>query len=109
MKLIVGHVYRAKNLTEDRRLRYVGAQHVEFDSPLVQPGDDYPTCSVEGFLDWAGADVTDEAPEQGFAPARIVRLCGRYSLEIGRRAGPDIISGDGREWDLWGKATWVKP
>ncbi len=71
LELIVGHVYEAKRrksvglfepLMNDRQIRWVGVNQVQYDSPTVAPGRKYPTVSKEAFLKWAARDITKEMP-----------------------------------------------
>lgn len=72
--LKVGHVYAAKRparvgifepLVNDRQILWIsrlGAE-VQYDSPTVAFGRKHPIVSVERFLRWAKADVTDQCPK----------------------------------------------
>lgn len=71
LELIVGHVYEAKRrksvglfepLMNDRQIRWVGVNQVQYDSPTVAHGRKYPTVSKEAFLKWAARDITKEMP-----------------------------------------------
>lgn len=67
----VGHKYRAKKpkaigpqqQVDDRQVLYVGFTQVQYDSPSVIWGKQYPRISMEKFLKWAGEDITDTLPE----------------------------------------------
>ena len=73
--LEVGHTYRAKRpapagtifdpLVNDRQIRWIGFETVQYDSPSVAAGRRYPTVTIEAFLKWAARDVTDELPDNG--------------------------------------------
>lgn len=66
--LVVGRVYRGKRirncggLVNDRVIKWMGVDSVQFDSPSVAFGRRYPVVSRSQFLSWAGRDVTDELP-----------------------------------------------
>lgn len=68
LELIVGRTYRGKNvaqsdgLVNDRTIKYIGADFVQYDGPAVKNGRHYPKVSHEAFLKWASHDVTDELP-----------------------------------------------
>lgn len=72
LTLVVGGVYRAKKpkgvgpfpaLYNDRQIKYLGLDEVQYDSPSVKTGSRYPKISREKFLNWAGRDVTNSLPE----------------------------------------------
>lgn len=71
--LKVGHVYSAKRpaavgffepLVNDRQILWMDSfgVHVQYDSPTVKFSRKYPKVTVEQFLRWAKADVTDLCP-----------------------------------------------
>ena len=71
LELIVGHVYEAKRpksvgvfepLMNDRQIRWIGFDQVQYDSPTVAPGRKYPIVSKEAFLKWVARDITQEMP-----------------------------------------------
>ena len=71
LELIVGHVYEAKRpksvgvfepLMNDRQIKWIYFDQVQYDSPSVAFGRKYPTVSKEAFLKWAGRDITQEMP-----------------------------------------------
>ena len=71
LELIVGHVYEAKrprrvglfaSLMNDRQIKFIGFDYVQYDSPTVDFGRNYPKVSKEAFLEWAGRDITKEMP-----------------------------------------------
>ena len=71
IELIVGHVYEAKRpksvgvfepLMNDRQIRWIGFDEVQYDSPTVGLGRSYPMVSKEAFLKWAARDITKEMP-----------------------------------------------
>ncbi|QIM66309.1 hypothetical protein A4G16_02430 [Mannheimia granulomatis] len=76
--LIVGHVYEAKRKQvnpyreiNDRQILWIGKEFykdeyqevVQYDSPTVRSGQNYPKVSVIKFLKWAKSDVTVEMPK----------------------------------------------
>lgn len=70
----VGRIYAAKrpqrtgNIFEaywnDRIVRWISAdrQTVQYDGPTVPIGRRLPQVSMDAFLKWAGADITDNYP-----------------------------------------------
>ena len=71
LELIVDHVYEAKRprsvglfepLMNDRQIKFIGFDYVQYDSPTVDLGREYPKVSKEAFLKWAGRDITKEMP-----------------------------------------------
>ena len=71
IELIVGHVYEAKRpksvgmfepLINDRQIKWIGFEEVQYDSPTVGLGRRYPRVSKEAFLKWAARDITKEMP-----------------------------------------------
>lgn len=71
LELIVGHVYEAKRprsvglfepLMNDRQIKWIGFDQVQYDSPSVALWRKYPTVSKEAFLKWAARDITKEMP-----------------------------------------------
>lgn len=82
LTLTVGRVYRGKRvrncngLVNDRLIKWMGADIVQFDSPSVAIGRNYPVVSKEAFLAWAVRDVTDELPKDLWADYPLVTLCG---------------------------------
>lgn len=75
VSLVVGRVYRAKKpkgcsfppLCDDRQIKWIGGDQVQYDSPSVQNGRRYPTISRDKFLAWVDRDVTDELPDGEWA------------------------------------------
>lgn len=75
LTLKVGRSYRGKKpkgcgfppLFDDRSILFIGGGKVQYDSPSVKIGRNYPTVTVEKFLAWAARDVTDELPRGGWA------------------------------------------
>jgi hypothetical protein len=70
IELIRNHVYRAKKPVRtwqgyfnDRQILWIGATEVQYDSPTVANGRQYPKISKEKFLKWVGEDVTDQMPK----------------------------------------------
>jgi len=72
--LKVGRVYSAKRpavvglfdpLVNDRQILWMDSfgVHVQYDSPTVALGRKHPKVTVEQFLRWAKADVTDLCPK----------------------------------------------
>lgn len=67
-----GRIYSAKRaagsgfppLLNDRQVNWVDSMRttVQYDSPTVAFGRSYPKVSMEAFLKWAKADVTDQMP-----------------------------------------------
>lgn len=68
MELKAGYTYRAKRpgvsqgLVNDRTIKYIGMEFVQYDGPAVAEGRHFPKVSKEKFLAWADRDVTDELP-----------------------------------------------
>ena len=73
--IIIGKVYEAKRpslvgniftpFVNDRQIRWISDDRllVQYDSPTVKNGRNYPTITIEKFLKWVGRDVTTEMPE----------------------------------------------
>lgn len=70
--LVVGRVYRGKkpsrtgtlgDFVNDRQIVWLGVTQLQYDSAAVRDGRDYPVMKIGKFLDWAGIDVTDIAPD----------------------------------------------
>jgi hypothetical protein len=68
--LIVGHVYSAKRskrdffgFLNDRQIKWIGGDMIQYDSPTVAMGRHYPKITMEKFLKWAKEDVTKIMPE----------------------------------------------
>ena len=71
IELIVGHVYEAKRpksvgvfgpLMNDRQIKWIGFNEVQYDSPTVGMGRSYTRVSKEAFLKWAARDITKKMP-----------------------------------------------
>ena len=69
----VGRCYSAKRPQEyglfprllgDRQVKWINQAtgDVQYDSPSVKSGRRFPTVTMEKFLKWAKADVTDQMP-----------------------------------------------
>lgn len=73
IELSVGRTYRAKKpgriggLINDRTIKWIGSEEVQYDGPAVGFGRHYPKVSIEAFLKWADRDVTDELPAGEYA------------------------------------------
>ena len=77
----VGRIYAARRpartgtvfapVWNDRQVIYIspGRDQVQFDSPTVKRGRSYPRATMDAFVSWAGADVTDQVPAGGWRPA----------------------------------------
>ena len=82
LTLSVGRVYRGKRirnchgLVNDRVITWMDAGSVQFDSPSVAAGRQYPVVSKDKFLAWADRDVTDELPDGSWADYPPVKLYG---------------------------------
>lgn len=73
LELRVGRTYRAKKpgkagawhnpMVNDRTIKWIGSEEVQYDGPSVAIGRNYPRVSIEKFLKWADKDVTDTLPE----------------------------------------------
>ena len=74
--LIIGHTYSAKRQTagrfypkliNDRQIQHIGydynGEYVQYDSPAVKPGANYPKIPVEKFLKWAKEDISAKMPK----------------------------------------------
>lgn len=73
--IVVGKCYEAKrpalcgNIFEsyvnDRQVIWISSDKslVQYDSPSVKNGRNYPKVSMEKFLNWAARDVTAEIPK----------------------------------------------
>ncbi len=79
--LKVGRVYSTKRpapvgffepLMNDRQILWMDrlGQQVQYDSPTVGIGRRQPKVTVEQFLRWAKADVTDLCPPGEWRPAK---------------------------------------
>lgn len=79
--LKVNHCYSAKRPQEaglfddrlnDRQILYINLldRVVQYDSPTVRNGRQYPKTSIESFLKWAAADVTTQMPKGEWRRAR---------------------------------------
>ena len=73
LELIIGHIYRAKrprfnNYREynDRHIAYIDQTKVQYDSSTVRTEQRYPTIDREQFEKWAGEDVTEGYPSDGW-------------------------------------------
>lgn len=57
----------ASNLANDRQVLYINQSRteVQYDSPTVRDGANYPAVSMEKFVKWARRDVTDLMPKSG--------------------------------------------
>lgn len=55
------------NLANDRQIIYIDPSktEVQYDSPTVRDGANYPVLSMEKFLAWARRDITDSMPKNG--------------------------------------------
>lgn len=71
LELIVGRTYEGKRkagvgifpaLVNDRQIKWIGLDEVQYDSPTVAFGRHYPKVTKAAFLKWAKRDVTDELP-----------------------------------------------
>ena len=69
--LITGHIYQGKRrmkvLTSsghstynDRRIMWISAYMLQYDSPSIKTGQERPIVSIIEFLNWAKADITNE-------------------------------------------------
>lgn len=73
LTLKVGRVYRGRHvrncggLVNDRLIKWMNGDSVQYDSPSVPLGRDYPIVRREKFLAWAVRDVTDELPDNLWA------------------------------------------
>lgn len=92
--LTVGRFYRAKKpapsgfppLTNDRQIKYIGGDKVQYDGPAVANGRHYPMTTIAAFLKWADRDVTDELPPGEWAdypPAKACPSCGSTTHPVG--------------------------
>ena len=85
--LRVGHVYSAKSPKEhgfppllgDRQILWMGLIYdnkegfvdgLQYDSPSVRNGRNYPKISITKFLKWAKADITETMPKGEWRYAR---------------------------------------
>lgn len=78
-ELVAGNVYRAAKpartgsvfnpVYNDRQILYINIDldTVQYDSPTVRMNRHYPKVTVEKFLKWAGTDVTEGYPNEGWA------------------------------------------
>lgn len=86
MEILCGHVYRAKRpkpsgsffepVFDDRSVLYIseplfGEPRVQYDSPTVRSGRKYPMVDRSKFERWAGQDVTEGYPDDGWAPWKL--------------------------------------
>lgn len=75
LKIEAGKYYRAKSPRKcddggynDRHVLWMGerkigrnwVQAVQYDSPAISNGRNYPYTSLEAFLKWAGREITSE-------------------------------------------------
>ena len=77
LELKIGRTYRAKKPAKagdwrnpsinDRTIKWIGFEEIQYDGPSVKAGARYPKVSIEKFLSWADRDVTDELPEGEYA------------------------------------------
>lgn len=77
LELKVGRTYRAKKpakagdwrnpLVNDRTIKWIGHEEIQYDGPSVAFGKHYPKITKEKFLAWAASDVTDQLPEGEYA------------------------------------------
>ena len=77
LELKIGRTYRAKKprkagdwqqpLVNDRTIKWMNSEEVQYDGPSVAIGRNYPRVSIEKFLAWADKDVTDLLPEGEYA------------------------------------------
>jgi hypothetical protein len=74
IELSVGRTYRAKkpgrigSLINDRTIKWIGTEEVQYDGPAVGFGRHFPRVAIAAFLKWAERDVTDELPPGEYAP-----------------------------------------
>ncbi|MEX5606875.1 hypothetical protein ABFV58_02470 [Pseudomonas protegens] len=86
LKIQVGRTYRAKKPAKagdwrnpqvnDRTIKWIGHEEIQYDGPSVAIGRKYPKVSREKFLAWAASDVTDQLPPNEYAkwpPAKEVQ------------------------------------
>ncbi|WP_199721086.1 hypothetical protein [Neisseria weixii] len=77
MEIKQGRIYSAKNpriitlpaegrFWNDRQVIYCDGITVQYDSPAVKPGQNYPKMPIEKFEKWAKEDVTDITPENAW-------------------------------------------
>lgn len=57
--------YEQKTGKEARNIEPVWDYTVQYDSPSVKNGKNYPTISASKFLKWAAEDVTTQMPDNG--------------------------------------------
>ena len=70
LELVAGHVYEGKRpaaigfppLVNDRQIIWVGIAELQYDSPAVGFGRNYPRVTHEAFRRWASRDITDQMP-----------------------------------------------
>ena len=73
IELSVGRTYRAKkpgrigSLINDRTIKWIGTEEVQYDGPAVAFGRHFPKVTIADFLKWAERDVTDELPAGEYA------------------------------------------
>lgn len=81
--LLVNHLYKSKRrattqlssgaiVYADRRITSVNGYYIQYDSPLILTGQERPTVTVNEFLNWVKADVTDEAIYQWIEKIRSI-------------------------------------
>lgn len=78
LQLTVGRTYRAKTprvagtlfnqLYNDRTIKWIGRDSVQYDGPSVKFGRKYPTVTRDQFTKWASHDVTDQLPPGEYQP-----------------------------------------
>jgi hypothetical protein len=80
LPLIVGHVYESKTprvttkgLVNDRWIIWIGADTLQYDSPTVRYGQNFPKVTHAQFREWAGRDITDEMPKYEWREAEAIR------------------------------------
>lgn len=79
--LKINHVYSANKqrkcglfnqVWNDRMIIWLGESTLQYDSPTIRLGQNYPQITIEKFLDWTGnngRDVTNETPNDKWRPA----------------------------------------
>jgi hypothetical protein len=74
--LKVGRVYRGKKpmligvfetLVNDRQIKWIGVNQLQYDSPSVAIGRRLPKIDIELFLKWVDRDVTDQLTDGEWA------------------------------------------
>lgn len=100
-QIIVGHCYRAKRPRQagfghvnDRDVIYRDQDSVQYDGPAVKFGRRKPVVSIEDFLAWAGADVTDQVPADSYAewPIRKRGQQPEVCTEVRKRPEPKLVN-----------------